>query len=143
VEGQADGASRGLALLAQRAERGLEQASTDRDCQGIADAVALFEQVVDRARREDDPNYPVALINLANGLLVQAEECNCDASLDEVLHLINRHGHLFADHPLRLAYMGRHRRTLLMTGAAGLLEATARLGLNVVLATSAKDDEVA
>jgi hypothetical protein len=114
VEGQADGTSRGLALLAQRAERGLQQASADRDCQGIADAVALFEQVVDRARREDDPNYPVALINLANGLLVQAEECNSDASLDEVLYLINRHGHLFADHPLRLAYMGRHGRALLM-----------------------------
>jgi hypothetical protein len=36
-------------------------------------------------------------------------------------------------------YFGRMRP---LPGAAGLIEATARLGLNVVLATSAKDDEV-
>jgi len=92
----------------------LQQASTDHDCQEFAKAVALFDQVVDLAGRQGGPNYPVALINLISALLVQAEECDFDAALDKALHLIDCNCHLFIDHPLRLAYLGKRGRALLM-----------------------------
>ena len=87
--------------------------------------MAKFEEIARRAPEDDEPNYPVALINWMNALIVQAEECDSDAALDETLGLIDRHGHRFDEHPLRLAFLGKQARALLMkaqrTGALDLM----------------------
>jgi hypothetical protein len=66
VDGPTEGASPSLDVLTQRAGHSLRQGSADHDSHGIAGAVALFEQVADRARRDGNPDYPAALMNLAN-----------------------------------------------------------------------------
>ena len=103
-----------LEELWQRADLGWQQAVAEHDHQGIASAVAAFEQAEDLAAQTSDPNHGAALINLVNALLVQAEECYSDAALDKALQLTESHDHLFSDHPLRLAYLGKRGRALLV-----------------------------
>lgn len=114
MDRQAGSVSPSLEELWQRADLSLQQALADHDNQGIASAVATFEQAADLAGQTGDPNHPAALINLTNALLVQAEECYSDAALDKALKLTKRHDHLFSDHPLRLAYLGKRGRALLI-----------------------------
>jgi hypothetical protein len=73
-----------LEELWQCADLSLQQALADHDSQGIARAVATFEQAADLAGQEGDPNQSAALINLTNALLVQTEESYSDAALGQV-----------------------------------------------------------
>ena len=89
------GADRELARLAamtDRAEASLKRACATGDPQEIADAVAEFERIEETAR---EPEYPTALINLVNALIVQAEASGSDAALDRALNLLDRHEQLF------------------------------------------------
>jgi hypothetical protein len=114
VDRQAGTVPPSLGELWQRADLGLQQAVADHDHQGIASAVAAFEQAEDLAAQTGDPNHGAALINLVNALLVQAEECYSDAALDKALQLTESHDYLFSDHPLRLAYLGKRGRAQLI-----------------------------
>jgi len=89
------GADRELARLAamtDRAEASLKRACATGDPREIADAVAEFERIEETAR---EPEYPTALINLVNALIVQAEASGSDAALDRALNLLDRHEQLF------------------------------------------------
>lgn len=110
----AGGESARLAALTERAEKALERACAAGDPQGIADAVAKFERIEGRAREPRRRQYPTALINLVNALIVQPEASGSDAALDRALELLDRHEQLFQDHPLRLAYLARQGKALLM-----------------------------
>jgi tetratricopeptide (TPR) repeat protein len=108
------GADRELARLAamtERAEASLERACAAGDPQEIADAVAEFERIEETAR---GLGYPTALINLVNALLVQAEALASDDALDRALDLLARNERLFRDPPMRLAYLARQGKALLM-----------------------------
>lgn len=111
--GAADESAR-LAAMTERASSTLERASAAGDLGGIVHAVAMFEQVEDIARRRRHPEYWKSLINLANALIVQAEAGGLDDALDRALNLLDRHEQLFRDPPLRLAYLARQGKALLM-----------------------------
>ena len=125
------GADRELARLAAmtgRAEASLKRACATGDPQEIADAVAEFERIEETA---GEPEYPTALINLVNALIVQAEASGSDTALDRALNLLDCRVQLFRVHPLRLAYLASQGKALLMkaqrTGRQSLMRKAVRV----------------
>lgn len=104
----------GLAALTARASADLEQASAAGDLQAIADAVELFEQVEDLARREGHPEYLTSVINLVNALIRQAETGGSDEPLDRALHLLDFHEQALQGSSLDIGYLMRKGKALLM-----------------------------
>lgn len=127
----AAGESTRLAALTDRASSTLERASAAGDLQGIADAVAMFEQIEDIARTGRHREYWKSLINLANALIAQAEAGHSDDALDRALNLLDRHEQLFHDPQPRLTYLARQGKALLMkaqrTGGKSVMREAVRV----------------
>ncbi|HUC59748.1 MAG TPA: hypothetical protein VMA95_20280, partial [Streptosporangiaceae bacterium] len=105
-----------LAALTARASADLERASAAGDAEGIAEAVALFEQIEDQARRDDHPEYLKSVINLVNALIRQVEAGGSDELLDGALRFLDLHQQEFEVSDLYVGYLMRKGKALLLKG---------------------------
>ena len=100
-----------MAERTQRAGDAIVQAGASGDEQGVAAAVAEFEQITQAA---GGPAYPTAMLNLTSALLVQAEVSNSDDALNRALDMLDEHAESFRDRGLRLEYLAKRGSALLM-----------------------------
>lgn len=90
----------------QEADAAMRQAHESHDCEGIDEAVSMRIAVASCAKRENPENYPAALINVISSLLVQADECDSKAAINQAFDMLYEHEALFSSDQLTVAYLG-------------------------------------
>ena len=92
----------------------MRQAQESHDCEGIDEAVSMRIATASRAKHESPENYPAALINVISSLLVQAEECDSNAAINQALGMLYEHEVLFSGGQLEVAYLGLKGHALMV-----------------------------
>ncbi len=117
--------------LADRAAEMIEGALAAGDSRGIADAVSLFEEVMEVCSRGPHAEYWKSVVNLADALIKQSEADGSDGPIDRALGLLDANKEHFRARDRQVRFLQGEGQALLLkaqrTADRSVMRATLRV----------------